>query len=142
MLELTHRVQMLELQVAQRPAKAQSDYSVAIIGASAVFGAALVAAVLGIFGQLLAARHAASLARDEALYKDAAKILELRMRQVQQFYAPMFALLRQSKDLYDKMLQQLVADEPSRYREVPTAVGKEFRWQVLDKKGAWLMGDN
>jgi hypothetical protein len=136
-VELTHRVQMLELQVAQRPAKSESDYNVAIIGAAAVFGAALVAAVLGIFSQVLAARHAARLARDEALYKDAAKILELRMRQVQEFYAPMFALLRQSKDLYDKMLQQLVADEPSRYRSVPTAVEKEFRWEVLDKKGEW-----
>jgi hypothetical protein len=136
-VELTHRVQMLELQVAQRPAKSESDYNVAIIGAAAVFGAALVAAVLGIFGQVLAARHSARLARDEALYKDAAKILELRMRQVQDFYAPMFALLRQSKDLYDKMLQQLVADEPSRYRSVPTAVEKEFRWEVLDKKGEW-----
>lgn len=136
-VELTHRVQMLELQVAQRPAKSEPDYNVAIIGAAAVFFAALVAAVLGILGQVLAARHAARLARDEALYKDAAKILELRMRQVQQFYAPIFALLRQSKDLYDKLLQQLVADEPSRYRNVPTAVGKEFRWEVLDKKGVW-----
>jgi hypothetical protein len=93
--------------------------------------------VLGVFSQVLAARHAAKLARDGALYRDAEKILELRMRQVQQFYAPMFALLRQSKDLYDKMLEQLVEDEPARYRKVPKAEGRDFRWEVLDKSGMW-----
>lgn len=133
--ELTHRVQMLELQTAQR--SGNSDYTVAIIGATAVLGAAIVAAVLGIFAQLLAARHAARLAKDGALYKDAEKILELQMRQVQQFYAPMFALLRQSKDLYDKMLEQLVEDDPTRYRKATTAEGRDFRWEVLDKRGTW-----
>jgi hypothetical protein len=131
--ELTHRVQLLELQTAQRTGK--SDYTVAIIGATAVLGAAIVAALLGICGQVLAARHAAK--RDEALYKDAEKILEFRMRQIHQFYAPMFALLRQSKDLYDKMLEQLVEDEPTRYRKAPKAEGRDFRWEVLDKRDAW-----
>jgi len=112
--ELTHRVQMLELQMAQRSGNSESGKNVAIItagiGAAAVLLAGLVAAGLGIFGQLLAGRRAAKLARDEALYRDAGQILEFRMKQVQQFYAPIFALLRQSKDLYDKMLEQLVQD--------------------------------
>jgi hypothetical protein len=139
--ELTHRVQMLELQMAQRSGNSESGKNVAIItagiGAAAVLLAGLVAAGLGIFGQLLAARRAAKLARDEALYRDAGQILEFQMKQVQQFYAPMFALLRQSKDLYDKMLEQLVQDEPTRYRKVGTAEGTDFRWEVLDKNGTW-----
>ena len=135
--ELTHRVQLLELQNAQRTSKSGTDYTVAIIGALAVLLSALVAGTVGVCSQVLAARNAAKLARDEALYTDAEKILDLQMKRAQQFYAPMFALLRQSKDLYDKMLEQLVADEPTRYREVPEAKGREFRWQVPDKKGAW-----
>src|SRR5437764_13378399 len=109
---------MLELQMAQQRNKSDSEKNVAIvtaiIGASAVLGAALVAALLGIASQLLAAKRAAKLARDEALYRHAEQILELRMKQIQRFYAPMFALLRQSKDLYDKMLEQLNQDEPGR----------------------------
>jgi len=139
--ELTHRVQMLELQTAQRSAKPESDENTAIIaaiiGAAAVFGAALVAALLSILGQLFAAKRAAGLARDEALYRHAEQILELRMKQVQQFYAPIFAFLRQSKDLYDKMLEQLVQDEPARYRKVPKPEGNDFRWEVRDRNGTW-----
>jgi hypothetical protein len=139
--ELTHRVQMLELQAAQRPSISGSSWIVAIItsiiGAAAVFSAAYVAAKLGVRSQLIAAGQAATLARDESLYRSAEQILEFRMKQVQHFYAPMFALLRQSKDLYDKMLEQLVEDDPARYRKVPNPVGKDFRWEVLDKQGKW-----
>jgi hypothetical protein len=131
--ELARRVRILELQMAQRSGKSEPNYNVAIIGALAVIGASLV----GIFGQVLAARHAAKLARDEALHKEAAATIEFRMTQVQKFHAPMFALLRQSKDLYDKTLEQLVEDEPSRYRKVPKPAGKDFRWEVLDKNGVW-----
>jgi hypothetical protein len=139
--ELTHRVQMLELETAQHSGQSESDRNVAIvtavIAAAAVFGAAIVAALLGIAGQQFAAKRATRLAREEALYRHAEQILELRMRQVQQFYAPIFALLRQSKDLYDKLLQQLVEDEPTRYRKAPNPVGADFHWEVLDKNGNW-----
>lgn len=131
--ELTYRVRMLELQNSQRSDKSEANHSVAIIGALAVIGASIV----GIFGQLLAAKHAAKLARKEALYKEAETAIEFRMRQVQQFYAPMFALLRQSKDLYDKTLEQLIEDDPSRYRKIAQAKGNDFRWEVLDKAGQW-----
>jgi hypothetical protein len=152
---ITHRVELLEIQAAQRAEKSKPDYSVAIIGALAVIGAS----IIGIVGQLLAAKHAerlagdeasrrkelakdeasyrARLARDEARYKQAEAAIEFRMKQVQEFYAPMSALLRQSKNLYDKMLDQLVADEPSRYRKVPKPEGNDFRWEVLDKNSAW-----
>jgi hypothetical protein len=152
---LAHRVELLEVQVARLSDKPKPDYSVAIIGALAVLGASLV----GIYGQRLAARHAERLARDEAshreklakdeasyrgklarneaLYKEAEATVDFRMKQVQEFYAPMFALLRQSRDLYDKMLDQLVEDEPSRYRKVPRPEGRDFRWEVLDKNNSW-----
>lgn len=152
---LTHRVELLEIQAAQRAEKFKPDYSVAIIGALAVIGAS----VMGIVGQLLAARHAeklagneasrreklakdeasyrATLARDEALCKAAEATIEFRLKQVQEFYAPMFALLRQSKILYDKMLDQLIADEPSRYRKAPQLGENSFNWEVLDKNNSW-----
>jgi len=152
---LTHRVELLEVQATKRSDTPKPDYSVAIIGALAVFGAS----VIGIVGQLLAAKHAerlaiaeasrreklakdeasyrARLARDEALYKEAEATIEFRMKQVQEFYAPMFALLRQSRNLYDKMLDQLVADEPSRYRKVAQPEGNDSRWEVLDKNDSW-----
>lgn len=139
--ELTHRIQILELEIMQANAKTGSDKNIAIItagiGAAAVFGAAVVAAILGIFGQLLGARRTAQLARTEALYRHAENVLKFQIKQVQEFYAPIFALLRQSKDLYDKMLEQLVEDDSERYRKVPTAVGSEFRWEVRDEKGEW-----
>ena len=130
--ELTHRLQMLELQMAQKSGKSESDRN-AYIAAAAVLGVAL----LGICGQLLAAKRATRLAREEALYRHAEQILEFRMKQVQQFYAPMFALLRQSKDLYDKLMEQLVQDDPTRYRKAPKPEGNDFRWEVLDKTGTW-----
>jgi hypothetical protein len=145
----------LEIHTARQAEKPNPDYSVAIIGALAVIGAS----VIGIIGQLLAAKHAerlagveasrrerlakdeasyrAQLARDEVLYKEAEATVEFRMKQVQEFYAPIFALLRQSKILYDKMLDQLVADEPSRYRKVLKPEGGSFRWEVLDKNNSW-----
>lgn len=139
--ELTHRVQILEVQMVQRSKQSEADKNTAIvtaiIAAAAVLGAAIIGAVLGFASQWFGARRAAKLAGDEAMYRNAEHILEFRMKQVQEFYAPMHALLRQSRDLYDKMLEQLVQDEPTRYRKVATATGTEFRWEVMDKKGAW-----
>jgi len=139
--ELNHRVEILEIQLAQRSSQTQAEKNsaiiIAIIGAAAVFGAAIVAALLGIVGQTFAAKRAARLASNEALYRNAERVLEFRMKQVQEFYAPIFALLRQSRDLYDKMLEQLVQDEPGRYRKVPAPTGKDFRWEVTDKNGTW-----
>ena len=124
--ELTHRIQKLELELLQKSSKPQDNsiaVATAIIAASAVLGAAL----LGMFGQYLTAKReerravataaqAAELARKEALYKHTEKILDFRLKQMELFYAPMFALLGQSKGLYDKMRFQLAQDEPSRYK--------------------------
>jgi hypothetical protein len=146
--ELTHRIQKLELDSIQRSGS-QRDSTViavitAVIAAAAVFGAAL----LGIVGQyftarreerraIVAAERAAELARQEAIYKHTEKILEFRLKQMEQFYAPMFALLGQSVGLYDKMRNQLVQDQPERYRWAPDVDPKDGRVQVLDKDGTW-----
>jgi hypothetical protein len=141
--ELTHRIQKLELQTVQQPGKQQGDttavaVTTAIIAAAAVLGAAL----LGMFGQhvaaqredrrtVAAAQHAAELAKQEAVYRNTEKIVEFRLKQMEQFYAPMFALLGQSKGLYDKMLYQLAQDEPERYRWNPQPGAGADPFQVL-----------
>jgi hypothetical protein len=82
-----------------------------------------------------AAEDAAELARDAALHKRAEQMIEFKLKQIECFYAPIFAAFRQSKTLYDKMLQQLVRDVPTRYSENPLATGKEFRFRVTNEKG-------
>jgi hypothetical protein len=57
------------------------------------------------------------------------------MKQLELFYAPMFALLGQSKGLYDKMLHQLAEDDPRRYRWSPEP--SPDRFEVLAKDGTW-----
>jgi hypothetical protein len=137
------KIQDLQQRIRKIEEKSDSSTAVAIIGAVAtiigafvVFGSAYVAATLGNKGQILASERAERLARDEVLYRRAEQVVEFRMKQVQNFYAPMFALLRQSKDLYDKMLEQLAQEEPARYRKNPDAVGSDFRYQVFHK-GKW-----
>ncbi len=141
--ELTQRVQKLELQIVQGSGKQQGNttavaVTTAIIAAAAVLGAAL----LGMFGQhvaaqredrrtVAAAQHAAELAKQEAVYRNSEKIVEFRLKQMEQFYAPMFALLGQSKGLYDKMLHQLAQDEPERYRWNPQPGAGADPFQVL-----------
>jgi hypothetical protein len=144
--ELTHRVEMLEVSSIQKSGNDSTRVAIitAIIAASAVFGAALI----GIFGQYFmagreerravrAAQQAAELARQEAIYRHTEKILEFRLKQMELFFAPMFALLRQSLGLYEKMLYQLVQDEPKRYREVTVTGKDDYRFQVLDEHGEW-----
>lgn len=147
--ELTHRIQKLELEMIQKSGKSSVDNTgitvvTAIIAAAAVFGAAL----LGIFGQYImarredrrsgaAAQHALELAKQEAVFRHTGTILEFRLKQMEQFYAPMFALLGQSKGLYDKMMQQLVQDEPQRYRIASNPGPRDYRFEVLDKNGKW-----
>jgi hypothetical protein len=82
-----------------------------------------------------AADDAATLARDAARYKHAEQMIEFNLRQIECFYAPMFAALRQSRTLYFKMLDQLALDEPDRYRINATASGDDFRLQIINEQG-------
>jgi hypothetical protein len=139
--DLLQRIRLLELKVAE-PVDNKSAKTTAIIGSLAV----LAAAFLGILGQWLAAKNAAKiaatsatataeLARDAALHKRAEQMIEFKLRQIECFYAPIFAALRQSRMLYNKMLEQLERDAPDRYFKNLNASGNDFRYQVKNEKG-------
>ncbi len=157
--ETAHRVRLLEERIS---AKDDTKYLnilipllVAGIGAFAVY----LSARLGRSGQeraadaaaaaaKLAAESNATMARNSALetaglaktavvFKHAEQMMEFKLKQIQEFYAPIYAALKQSLGLYDKMLDQLVHDEPGRYRRSSNPQGTDFRWEVLDQDGAW-----
>ena len=138
------RIKALSDRIQKLEDSKTSGWAVAIIGALAV----LLSAGMGMLGQRYTARNedrrssiaaekAAELARQEALYKHTEKILEFRLKQMEEFYAPMFALLGQSEGLYKKMRLQLIQDEPTQYRWTPDTEPKDGRMQVLNKAGQW-----
>lgn len=140
--ELTHRIQVLELELLKKSQQSKDQ------GPLIAAGAAVFVALLALVGQFVlglredrrsvgAAKRAADLAKEEAIYRHTEKILEFRLKQMEQFYAPMFALLRQSEGLYNKMRHEMVQDEPQKYRWTPETDPKEGRMQVLDQDGTW-----
>jgi hypothetical protein len=157
--EIAHRVRILEVGASEKTTPWYSGSLVpiltAIIGGLAVFWSAR----LGKSGQELAAKaaeasanraaeanaelaknaaaEAVRLAKDAALFKHAEQMMEFKQKQIQEFYGPLYAALRQSRGLYDKLLDQLVYDEPARYQRTPNATGDDYRLQVLDKAGQW-----
>jgi hypothetical protein len=147
--DLTHRTQKLELEMIQKADKSSGDVKSSAIATAIIAAvAALVVALSGIAGQyfmarredrraLIAASRAVELARQEALFQHTGTILEFRLKQMELFYAPVFALLGQSKGLYDKLLYQLVQDDPTRYRFGTDKGPGAYRLEVLDKKGDW-----
>jgi len=56
---------------------------------------------------------------------------------MEQFYAPMRALLGQSKGLYDKMIRVLAETEPKRYRKDPHSTDDDYRLEVIASDGTW-----
>jgi len=138
--ELTHRVQKLELELIEKSRTSTAVNAVVIAAIIAAF-AALGGSIYTVRSQFrmaaIAAQRAVELARQEALFGHAEKILEFKLKQMEEFYAPMFALMGQSKGLYDKMLYQLAQDEPSRYRWAPKPDPEDERFQVKGKNGDW-----
>jgi len=143
--ELADRVQKLELSAEKT---SRSSLTTAIIAGFATLVAALLAGGLTLLSQhimgrreerraILTAERTIELARQEALYRHGEKILEFRLKQMELFYAPMFALLEQSKALYDKMLHQLAYDAPTQYKLLPEADPDGYRFYVLAKDGSW-----
>ena len=55
------------------------------------------------------AQHQLELARKVAIFQQTEKILEFRLKQMELFYAPMFALLEQSKALTIKLYRSVSA---------------------------------
>jgi hypothetical protein len=56
-------------------------------------------------------------ARTEGQLSYAAKFLDVRLNQLQLFYAPLNALLQQSRGVYEKV-EQLLLKDPSKYRRI------------------------
>lgn len=123
---LTNRVLQLETDLAKASKPSQTiNFATAVIAGAATLVAALIAGGLTLLGQnftskreerrvILTAERALELARNEAIFQHTEKILEYRLKQMELFYAPMFALLEQSRALYEKMYHQLAEDEPNR----------------------------
>jgi len=137
--ELNHRVQKLELEIAQKSGDRGPLYAAL---------AAIIVGILALIGQFIlvwredrraasAAKDAVELAKQEALLRDAERLLEFRLRQMEQFYAPMRALLGQSKGLYDKMIRVLAETEPKRYRKDPHSTDDDYRLEVIASDGTW-----
>jgi hypothetical protein len=157
--EIAHRVRILEVEASEKAIPWYSSALIpiltAIIGGLAVYWSAR----MGKSGQELAAKaaeasanraaeanaelaknaavEAVRLAKDAALFKHAEQMMEFKLKQIQEFYGPLYAALRQSRGLYDKLLDQLVYDDPARYQRTPSATGDDYRLQVLDKAGQW-----
>lgn len=135
---LTNQVLQLQLDAekASKPPKS-SDLGPAIIAGSVTLAIALIS----LFGQFnmskFTAKHAVELARHEAAFQNTEKILEFRLKQIELFYAPMFALLEQSRGLYDKMLYQLVQDQPEEYKWPSEPNPEDDRLHVRAKDGTW-----
>jgi hypothetical protein len=63
-----------------------------------------------------AAQRTLEAARAEALWRQQEKHLGFHVKQMERFYAPMRALLTQTRALRDKMRLELLQHEPKRYR--------------------------
>jgi hypothetical protein len=147
MQDITDRVLKLELEaVKQKTPKEGSGIVIAVIAGFTALIAALIGGGMTLLGQHITAkrerasaisaeRQQLELARKQAVFQQTEKILEFRIKQMERFYAPMFALLKQSTALYNKMGEQLVQDEPTRYRALPKPDADGYTFQVLAKDG-------
>ena len=97
--------------------------------------AAIVAGFLALLGQYLTARRALEQAKQEALFQQTEKILEFRLKQLELFYAPMFALLEQSKALYIKLNGELVKAAPDKFTELEKPDAEGYRFKVKGSDG-------
>jgi len=129
-------IQELKLKVEKKPETDQT----AMTGKIAA-GAVIAAALIALLSQILASRwqervamrtaeNNLRLAREGAIYKNSEKIFDYRLKQLQEFYAPMSALQKQSKALYNKLLVQLPMQEPARYRAPGADAEHDFRLEV------------
>jgi hypothetical protein len=141
---LTNRVLELEIDMAKAAKSREEDWLVSLAPSLATLFVGILA-LWGIFitgkreerRTAYSSEHAKELARQEALFQHTEKIVEFRLKQMELFYAPMFALLEQSRALYDKLLFQLEHDEPERYKQLAIPDPEGFRFHVRAKNGSW-----
>jgi len=106
--ELAERITKLEKQ-------AENTVTPALIACIGVIIAAVLAGIFALWGQYSNSRQQRELDRNKALFEQTEKILEFRIKQLEQFYAPMSACLRQSEALHSALQRQLAKDSPDRY---------------------------
>jgi hypothetical protein len=139
--DLTARILKLEIEAAKsNSAKRDNGAAIAIIAGFAGLIAALIGGGLTLLGQHMTAKRDLELARKQAVFQQTEKILEFRIKQMELFYAPMFALLKQSTALYNKMCEQLVQDEPARYKALAQSDSDGYDFHVLAKDGTTWKG--
>jgi type II secretory pathway pseudopilin PulG len=156
--DLTARILKLEIEVAKPKPKGESEIFTAIIAGFAGLIAALVGGVITLAVQrmtaqrerereITAAKQQLELAREtakqqldlsmkQAVFAQTEKILEFRVKQIEYFYAPMFALLKQSDALYEKMCDELARIEPERYSRLSERDDDGNSIQVIAKDGS------
>jgi hypothetical protein len=98
----------------------------------AVIIAAIIAGALALIGQFWNAKKQRELDQQKARFDQAQRLLEFRLKQLEFFYAPLFASLEQSKALYDKLLYQLSRDESHKYRLLEKPDANQYRMYVME----------
>jgi hypothetical protein len=137
--DLTARILKLEIEIIKSKSQNEENgTAIAVIAGFAALIAALIGGGLTLLGQHMTAKRDLELARKQAVFQQTENILEFRIKQMELFYAPMFALLKQSTALYNRMCDQLVQDEPARYRALAKPDSDGYSYHVLAKDGiAW-----
>ncbi len=141
------------LSLERDSAKASKDsgnitLTTAIIAGSVTLAATIFGGIITIIVAILTAKREErrarfeanrnlELARQEALFQHGEKFLEFRLKQMGLFYAPMYALLKQSKALYEKMALQLANDDTYRYKLQKKADSDEPCLLVKIDGGGW-----
>lgn len=143
--KLTARIAKLEADAAK---SAELWRNPLVIAASIAGCIALLGHFIALYTQHATAQRAAEQARLasersleqtklEAAFGQAEKILEFRIKQLESFYAPVFALLEQSKALYIKMNYILAETEPTKYRRLEVPDAERYQFQVVTESNEW-----
>lgn len=92
-------IQVFGLPTVSEPASAALEWVKAL--------APIIGSLIAVFGVCLTILYTSKKSRQDARYDYAAKALDLRLRQLNDFYAPLRLQLEQSRVLYDKLLWSL-----------------------------------
>jgi hypothetical protein len=130
--ELAARVSKLEADAVK---SAELRRNPLVIAASIAFSASLIGHLIALFTQFAAAKRSLNQAKLEAAFSQAEKIVEFKTKQLELFYAPVFALLMQSKALYIKMSYILAETEPTKYKRLEEPDPEGYRLHVVDDSG-------
>lgn len=141
-------IEQLTERIAELEKKAADTTRPALIAFIGVIVAAVLAGCFALWGQYSNSQQQRELDRNKALFEQTEKILEFRIKQLEQFYAPMFARLKQSEALYFALQRQLAKDSPNRYtllekRDpdgngmlVKNAAGETYGFRLIDEMPA------